>query len=389
MINPVDTMVDVTGWVASGGAQVHGVNAHPDMCADWLDSSAVFRFNGGAVEKTFNVDVSESTELSLSVWSRSKGHSHFQRPEDFMYKIVVNGTQEWFLPVYRTFTSVTIPLEGIDTITSLRFEAMSNADDFLVVSAVYALRDEYPLDVMQGVVRALEVARDELSPSGVFCGKVSGSAGDREVEVDWSLDYAERYSVILITDGMNTERHQIELRDGEGMRFTELYDGQALLNTYVDADVFIWFPVEFGRYEEEAVVPGIVVYALAPEPDLTSSELATRVDALSGDGSWRERKEQMGLVYQVLVTCETRSGFLGAVQNRIVRWWLGKRKVWINGRVHDIEFDQAPVASGPQGDDLLTQVQYTVRVEVREERAFRVVRGNAGAASLDVEVRRV
>lgn len=389
MTTVLDTMTDTTGWAGSGGASVYMVNEHKEYCADWLDKSLMFKFSGGTVTKSFaSIDVEGHDDIVLTVWSRNKGRARHTAPEDFSYKIVINGSVAWYLPIHKTFHTVAVPVEDIKKIDSISITALSGADDYLIVSALYAVKDEYPLDVLKGAIGGLEAARRVLYPDGVKVTGLSCSAGAREVEIGFDVPYVERYSVIRISGGSSEEYHQISERNGSVVRFTGNYDGKKIKHDYTNADVSLWIPVELGRYEEEAVVPGIVVYGMAPEPDVTTSEVGTVIDGMSLDGSSRTRRELMGLRYTVLMSCESRHRVIGAVQGRIVRWMLGGNRLWINGRAHDIEFDQPPVETEPQGTDVIAQVQYTLRVSVREERARRITGHGAGLADIGVIIRR-
>jgi hypothetical protein len=389
MITVIDTMTEVTGWTASGGASIHGINEHPEYCADNQPASMVFAFSGGAVSKTFSpIDVEGHDEIVMTVWSRNLGRASHRSAGDFSYKITINSSADWYLPVHRTFHTITIPVEDVYEVTSVEIEALSGAADYLIVSALYAVKDEYPLDVMSGVVRALEVARGSMYPDGLIVNDVYTTAGSKEVEIGLDTPYVDRYSVVRISDADHAEYHQIAERNGSVIRFTGNYDGKAVLHDYDPGSLSLWIPIVYGVHEAEAVVPGISVYVLAPEPQLTTSEMGSVIDGYALDGSARVRRELMGLEYPVLMSCESRSELVGAMQGRIVRWAIGQNTVWINGRAHDVEFNQAPVATEPQGTDVIGIVQYTVDVSVREERARRVIRQGSVSASLDIEVRR-
>lgn len=394
MITEIDSMESQTGWDGSGGASVEREVLYPELIADNREKSLMFYFDGGGtVSKTLAdpVDVSEREEIVLSIWSRDFRKHRYVGTSDYAYKLQINGEHEWYIPVYSVFSSITVQIpDEVSEIASVAILANHSGNDFIVVSAMYAVRDEYPLDIMTGVQRGIEQVRETLYPDGLVLGTVNASAGDRSLSIEWSRDYIDRYSVVRIQNGDGDEEfHQIESKDSSSVRFTDLYDGATITHEHSDSVLSLWFPVEYHRYSMEAIVPGIVVFTMAPEPVLSDSEIE-QVRDNRRDGTWDVRRAPQELTYPVLITCQG-IGMPNAMQNRIIRWFLASNRVWINGRLHGIEWQSAPDVVEPTDDaeSIGAQVQYQLDVRVREERSRRDTVSTAGPATPTIEARRV
>ena len=103
----------VTGWTASTGAVVYGVNDIKDFIAGDLSHSLIVGFNatGCYVTKIYSPAISTVgyKELTLHVWSRLKGADDNEKYTDFVYKIDFGSGKEYYFPSAGA-TEISFPL---------------------------------------------------------------------------------------------------------------------------------------------------------------------------------------------------------------------------------------------------------------------------------------
>lgn len=388
-IEPFETL---TGWTTDGSISAHQLNAHREYIADLKVASVVFKIPAGnqgkSIEKAVALSLTGYEVVVISAWSRNKRSNAYTAEADFSYKLSLATGQEWLMPIWESFTDTTFALEGLAATTKVKITALHNDEDYIILSALVAVKDEYPLDIFRGVKRGLDLAVGGVfGADGVSAGTASFAAGDEAVTITGARDYLDRYATLRFKDLTHTEDHHVERWDENTARFSSLFDGRKMINAMSGAAVTVIPEVAWGKEQEEIVLPGIALWGMTPEPVQRAQDLATIFDTWKPDGSVAARRDYMALKYPILVDCESRHYQMLAWLSQAVRWWLGGNTVWINGRKHGYDFTIAPVAvEAETGVEQLPKIQYTVEIEVREERAMRSRQADTEVINLDVEV---
>jgi len=199
---------------------------------------------------------------------------------------------------------------------------------------------------------------------------VTGTAGDTSVSFASAPTFIDRYSVIKIDDGVNSEIHHLVNRNGNSFSFSGLYDGTSLSHDYSSASVYLYYPVDFGMTQKEILLPSITIWGFTSEKETIEGEFNTIFDTVSVDNqTYKGRKAGQYLNWEVLIDCEERESYeiLGILSN-IVRRFLGKRIVWINGRKVNIDFSSPSTEmEATENYDIVPKIQYPASIQIREE----------------------
>ena len=387
----VEPFVSLSGWSGDGSISADSLNEIPDYVADGLASSVIFEIpagnEGNYIEKTISVDVTGYEEIVLSVWSRRMKSDDYLKGGDFSYKIAFEGTKEFYLPAYRNFTDVTIALGALTALTKVRITALHDLEDYLLLSACYAIDDEYPLDIMTAIESGLEAWVTSLIGDTIYSGTATGRKNADYMEVSGYGDFLDRYSIVKIV-GASTETHQVKEFIGDRMTFMSTYDGEKVLYTHSASPIYLQFPVVFGTAEREAAIPGITVWGMVPEPVPRATGIERRVDTYDVAGTFGDRREDQILRYTFLIDCVARQDELQARLNRVVRRFLGQNYLWINGRKHDFEWDMPPQDIRPEAPiETIAKSQYELAIEVKEPREARqsLVPADPATITYDIE----
>lgn len=362
----IDNMDSSSGWSGSGGASVYGTNEIAPYIAGGLSASLMFQFSelNGYTEKTYGTDVSDYEEFVMYIWSRNNSYNEYRKASDFDYKIDLGSGKEFYVPIFPGFNHFVLDISSIDTIDRIRITALHGSTDYVLISYAVAVLDELPLDIFKGIKEGLETRRDNLT--SYLLGTVSGSAGDSTIDLS-GLDFVSPYSTIKIDDGVNSEIHMLDKNNEGVFSFKDLYDGSTLVNDYSSASVYLHFPIEYGRETIEAIIPGIAIWGFEPERIPVTFDLDHYYDSWTNSGV-SERKEGHYLRWPILLDCEARHDEILAHLTKIVRTFIGRKLVYINGRKFRLEFNSAPVESRPtEHFDIIPKVTYTGIIEIREE----------------------
>lgn len=375
MTVPIDALASATGWAASAGASILAPNTYPDYCAGGQASSLVFGFTGSGqyVEKALSpaVDLAPFSEVVLSLYL-VRGHgARFDILDDFLLQVDFGDGLAYLVPTFQTFTHVTIPVRLFGTVSAsrIRFTYLGGQTDYLVASWMVAAAPDFPADILQGAKAGLEAVVAELFPQGFpLASTVTCAAGDAEISVDGGdYRYLQRQAVIRITDGTNTETHQLQDANGPSLVLGQAFDGPAMLHSYAAAAVSITIPVTVGRVQTEADFPGIVVWGMEPEPRLVQTDFSETVACWGPTGPALAREGRI-TSWRLAVDCGAAHAEMTSLAARAVRVWLGRHVLWCCGaRLDFIWFEVAAETEPSDVLDLIPKVQYPVEVEVREE----------------------
>lgn len=383
MKKTIDKCDSTALWSVGGTvpAVVYGLCTHDDYIAGGNAASLVVKFQSGGlasfVKKTVNIDVADYDELILHLWSRNKRTNKFVKADDYKYKIQLTSTKVFYIETREHFTNIVLDISSISAITEITIQSLHNDEDYLILSDMIAVKDEMPYDLFLAVKGQLEsdILNHYPITGGMFLTKCNGVIGDKFLSISSPIPIIERYSVIKIIEGGNSEIHHIaEYSKDRKISFTSLYDGKSLLHDYIDADLFLLFPVEFGRNEMEAIFPSITIWGMTPEFVMFNSKLDKLVDSFEVGGVPKVRKEGQFLKFDLLIDCEARQYEILAFLSEIVRKFIAREKLWLNGRRVEVKFEGIPTELEPtQAYDLIPKIQYKCSIEIVEDIYSRVV----------------
>ena len=370
----IDALTSATGWTVNSPSTI-SVNQISKFVAGLNTTSLLIKFSENdsvkTAEKTFTaVDVTDYESLVFSVWSQQKGvNQDYLKSDDFNYKIAINDTQEFYFQVYDTFTDVTIGIEDVTSISKIKITALHTDTDYLIISEMVAEKEEIPRDVLLAVKEQIDFYMNlsaDLSSGLLLLGTASATTGDISIDINNPI-FLDRYGVIKIDDGVNSETHQVEDNDVQTFQLNYNFDGQSILHDYTNASVYLVFPSLINPQQDEIRLPGISIWGITPDFILRGGKLDIIRDSFAVSGNSKERVEGQIEEYTILIDCESRAQELIDIMTRVVRQFIAREILWINGRRHDISFAGPPIENIPgDGIDYIPRVQYSMIVEVKE-----------------------
>ncbi len=394
MKTEIEPFVSLTGWAPGVGAGFtpDSLCEHRAFVADDLPASVVFRVAAGSeghsVRKSVTLTLPDGYDhLVVHVWSRNLAPEAYRQPADFPYSLTLDGATYWLLPAGRgRFATVVIQVAN-PVVDRVEITARHAREDYLIVSGLYAVKEDQPLDVLTGIAAGIAAQVAELVGTTLVVGTVTAAAGATVLPVGPGAPWVDRYAVVRVESGGHVERHQLDRAGDDGWTLMSTYDGPALLHAHAGAAVTLEVPVTLGSHDQEVEIPGVTVWAMDPDPLLRSSDVEQVTDSWTASGARVGRVEQ-AVRYQVLIDCEARQNELLALVSRAVRRWLGRGRLWVNGTPHDFAWTDPARYLAPEGVvDAIRRVQYELGVEVAETRQARAAVPLAGPAGLTVEVR--
>ena len=379
----IEPFTSATGWAGSSpSVTVHGVNEVPEYIAGLNTKSLSFKFASGSlgkyIQKTVAVDLTPYDDIVFWIWSRNKrgmGVGYYEKSE-YAYKIDFGTGKEYYVPLFDSFSDVSISIKGMANITKIKITCLHDDEDYLILSHMVAVRDELPVDIWRSVKEQLESdiltsypkVADGVNAKGILLGTISGSAGDRVIGFSDSIKIAEKYSVIIIDDGANTEKHQLDKNDGLEFNFFTTYDGAVLKHSHTNASVYLLIPVEFGMSESEIILPGINIQGMNPEEIIDSSKVDHARDTFDEEETVSERRADAKFRYIILIDCEARTNEMIAFMSLVVRYFLARQVLWVNGKRIEILPEGASTYIEPmEAFNQIPKIQYTMQIEIREE----------------------
>jgi hypothetical protein len=364
-----------TGWSSSDLSliDIHGLNEIDEFIANDNSKSLIVHFNVNSkdayIEKTLSsIDVSNYNEITFNIFSvrsRNKG-IYYNDLDDFLLKID-----------YDSLVPITIDISDIDTLERIRITSNTNIESYLVFSHMVAVTDELPYDIFRDLKTKLENERDAINLNRKYqVGTITGAASDLKILIEdfgsYQRDWLEKYSVIEIDDGVNSEIHQLWENNENEYYLAEMYDGNQLLNNFTNAAVYLYFPVEFGLNQTEILLPGIGIHELAPLPITRGEKTEEKMDSYREDRTVKIRNGLQIYHYSIRIDIEARQKDLIADASYIVRNVLAKEKLWVNGKKFWIKFDTDPIfIDAIDATNQIPKLQYTMLIEIKEERFTR------------------
>lgn len=390
----IDSLTDLTGWVVNAPSTIIE-NEFKEYIAgiDNEKSLLIFFSKDDTVRtaiKTFAqaIDVTNYENLIFSIWSRDYGSDvTYRKASQFSYKIKLNATDEFYVKVWSSFSDITIAIDNVTSIDRIEITPLHSADDYIIISEMVAEHEEIPIDILEAVKKHVDYFLEKEVSDGINIGTVNASTGDTNLALS-NPDFLDRYGVIKIDDGVNSEVHQVEDADAETFFINDSFDGNAVQNDYTNATVYLQFPTYINPDQNEIRLPGIAIWGIDPEPILRGGKLDPEYDGYSvNNDNFLGRVEGQLLNYNILLDCESRCAELIDIMTRAIRKFIAGEILWINGRKHDIFFTGAPVETRPaEGIDIIPKIQYSLSVEVMENINDRVVQPKTTTINIDVEV---
>lgn len=374
MRKTIDKFDSLTGWapILGGTVTAYKVNTNPDFIADNLTGSVIFSVPAGNlnkyVEKTITIDVTGYDEIVLWAWSRNKSGSTFSKPSDYSYMIDFGGTVSYYLPIKGSLSMIILASNGLTGVTRIRITPLHNNEDYLLISSCVAVKEQNPYDVYVGMKAGLEIDFASKYPNGLYVGKASGITGDKSITLtSEARDYVERYALIKIKDGVNSELHNIFSSDETSYTFDMLYDGKTLKYDYTNADVFLQFPVDFAQGAVEIKLPSVILTGITPELIRRGSALEDVWDTRKDDGTIQSRREGAIFKYNFLIDCEARHDEILGILSEITRKFLAKETLWVNNKKYRMVWEGSPTEVSPtEAFDMIPKMQFSLSIEMIE-----------------------
>jgi hypothetical protein len=382
----VENFTTTIGWVPPIGNEisVHGLNENPEFIAGLNTKSLIIKFNKALnkkISKVMNVDIEGCEEIVFHVWSRNKSGrgASYKLSSDFAYKISFGG-EEFFIPLFDSFCDVTLSVKNLVEVTKIEITCLHDDEDYLILSEMVAVKDEFPVDIWRSVKEQLESdisalygkIKGGVTNRGIYIGKASADANTEQLVVSDAIIggvlLLEKYALLKIKDAVNEELHQIDSNDGATFRLLSTYDGKQIINTYSEADLYLVIPVEFGLQETEIILPGISLVGLNPEEMIDINKLDHEVDTFKVDETVQSRGSDANFKYTVLIDCEARTNEMIAFMSLLVRFFLARRILWLNGKRIEIGPEGASSFVEPiEGFVEIPKIQYQMNVTIKEE----------------------
>ena len=379
-----------TDWIPSGAEiEVPAENEIKQFIAGFNNTkSLILKFNIGSgtalasVSNTFTaVDTTKFDEMVFHIETRNKKAMglDFRKASDFVYKIgIFDGvvTQEFLIPTFNTFTDLTFDISTIDSIERITITPLHDDEDFLILSHMTVIREQTERDIMDFVKTNVQDyinskyrnITDGVDGKGVLLGTVTASAGATSISITGNKPWLEKYVVILIDDGANSETHQIDEISDTNMKFNSLFDEKKLKFSHTNANVYLIIPVAFGQHEKEIFLPGIAIWNMTPEPFLRSNKEDSVFDSMEPSGLVKVRKERQPYTFSVLIDIESRAYEPLAYASRRVRDFIAGENLWLNGRRYRITFDGSPsFVEQTESTNEIPKVQYQMSIEIYED----------------------
>jgi hypothetical protein len=384
MKKTVDALDSTTGWTNDGIGTITAlsVNQIPDYIAGINTGSLVISIpsgnNGNYIKKLVTFNPAGYTEIVFHIWSRNKANEglDYKLSNEFAYKITFDDKNEFYVPTFNGFKDVGIYIKGLSVVTEIKITALHNDNDYIIISNMVAVRDEIPVDIYDGVKEQLiyELNRvypqydDGVANKGLLIGTITGTAGDDFIYNAAGFNWLDKYAVIKIDDGSNSEIHQIIETDQEQFKFNSEYDGAALLHSYTSANIYITIPVEKQMAEKDIILPGISISGMSPEETLRTSKIEEKRDTFNVNETVKSRLTPVLFSYIILLDIEARQDELLALGSLACRSMIGKQFCWINGRKINIFPEGLPVyLPAIQGYNEIPKLQYSMRIELKED----------------------
>lgn len=392
----IDSLNNLTDWNINSPSEL-SLNEHSEFIAGLNNQSIMIKFDkNDIVKKAYKVfsevfDVTNYDTLILNIWSQNFRKAGYNSSLDFVYKIKINNINEFYLPIFQTFTSINIGIEDIIEISQIEITALHNQTDYIIISEMVAEKEKLDFDVMNAVKEHLDYYIKKDLGDGLLITTASGIFNNSYISILNSPKYLEKYAVIKIDNGINSEIHQIDDTDGTIFNFNDNYDGKTLKYNHTNSNIILMFPVYFNPGQLEIRLPGIAIWGIDATPVLRGSKLDNFIDTYSVENAtFKSRPDGQILNYSILIDIEARSNELLTTMANIVKKFIAGEVLWINGRYHEINFSGRPTEQRAlEGVDVIPKIQYSLDVEAKMSIYDRIALPKTTVINLDVDIMEV
>lgn len=369
----IDSLSSITDWNINSPSTIEAISVK-QFIAGLNDSSLFIKFDSSdsvkVAYKTISpIDVTEYETLVFSIWSQEfkANGRRYTKSDQFNYKLKINDNDEFYLRIFDSFSDISIGIESITSINRIEITALHDETDYLIISEMVVEKEEMEYDILSSIKETIEYFLNNEFGNGILLGNTSVYAGDNSIPLP-NFKWLDNYSVVKIDDTINNELHQLSDNDEENFSLNDNLDGKLILNDFSNAPVYLTFPVTLYPSERDIKLPGISLWGMDPDPILRGAKLDTELDTFSvNNDNFKSRKEGEIYNYIVLIDIEARQYELLYRLAKIIRKFISKESLWINGRRHDVWFQSQPTEFFPtQGIDIIPKIQYKIEVEFKE-----------------------
>lgn len=326
----IDTMQDSTLW--TGTADQISNNEISDYIANNYSVSTLVNFTATDqyVQRIFDsaIDVSNYTELIFHVVNLTYGKVNYESVDYFDFKIEIGTGNEFYMKAFPSLAHQTISIEEISSIDMIKITSLSDNDNVLIISSLMAVNNDYPYDMFSSMKSLIENVRDEQNEKIITTLTVD--SGIASVEFGSTINYLNELTIIKISDDTNSEIHQIKSIVDMVIEFNNNFDGNSIINSYTDANVSLYYPVEFQQIEMERNISGISIWGISPNFYDIETDIGVIYDSWAIDGSLKKQSTGHYVEYIVQIDVESRSYEILNELSKIVSIAIGRNKLWIN-----------------------------------------------------------
>jgi hypothetical protein len=394
MKTQIPVFEDTAGWAVSDPSVTIDKNEINNYIAGLENTQSLIVYfpagsNGRSVNKNPNIDITGNTDIGFHLWSREKkgfGNDHL-KASDFRYSVAftdASGTTEYLMPTGFDFSYFQYEID-LATLIDVKITCLHDDEDYLILSHLVAFCDEIPLDIFIGMRELLEYNINQsystsvksvqgVDNKGLLIGQISSiTSGDKSFTFPSkdNLNFIDSHSVIYIEDAAapeNNETHQVDSTDEVLYRLSSMYDGKSFVNSYTTANVYLRFAVDINPNEKEILLPGIMIWQLAPEPIFRDSDLENVRDSMKADGSVTERTTGQEYSYPVSLSCQSRHIETLIAMSNIVKNALNREEIWVNGKLVHIDFNEPSTYTPPvEAVNQIPLINWTANISIREE----------------------
>jgi hypothetical protein len=271
----------------------------------------------------------------------------------------------YMLPTFSSLQAVTFDISAETEIDRIQIMCNHSTEDYLVLSWCVINKDQLPLDIYSSLKTKLEAKTSDILDNGYLIEILDLATGDSEITFSTNMPYIEKYACIYITDGVNSECHQLFKGDELNFKMSSLYDGKTILNDYTGASCYILPKVEYGL-QREIALPCIFISNLAPRFE-KSGKIEWEYDSYKTDRTLSRRRLPQILKWSINIDCISRHNSILADLSEIVRKVISPETLWVNGKKFQIYYEGDPVFQDfTDVTEIYPKITYVMELEMKE-----------------------
>jgi hypothetical protein len=245
---------------------------------------------------------------------------------------------------------------------------------YAIVSDLRTWREDLPADILDNLI-------DELQPliPRIPCGELAAEAGTRYATLVAEADFLAENAVIAF----NGEIHEIRNIHEHTLEFFSTFDGETIQHDFSGGFALVLI-VRKGFYNQELALSGVTLWYDALRPNAITAGFAERHFHI-GDACFAER-EGKNYTWDITLEIGSRSPEILQRIAAVIRAYLAKNSVWINGLKTIFTFKESAVNDEPSEDyDILPQAIYKIAIDIEEQNIWH--KESKGMAKAAVSIR--